>query len=127
MCVPSLPAISGAWFASLDSFIHTRMTHPTPVSRVPWNWIHLWGAGGFPPYRMREMGEGKSLSLEEERGTEDKKTTQSKGAWLGPEEEAFLRSISKKKGKIDIEMREGRFGEATRGFQVFNYGSVFLY
>lgn len=76
---------------------------------------------------MREMGEGKSLSLEEERGTEEKKTTQSKGAWLGPEEEAFLRSISKKKGKIDIEMREGRFGEATRGFQVFNYGSVFLY
>lgn len=76
---------------------------------------------------MREMGEGKSLSLEEERGTEDKKTTQSKGAWLGPEEEAFLRSISKKKGKIDIEMREGRFGEATRGFQVFYSGSVFLY
>lgn len=51
---------------------------------------------------MREMGEGKILSLGKEGGTGDKKTTKSKGVWLDPEEEEFLRRISKKKGTIDM-------------------------
>lgn len=56
------------------------------------------GAGGFPPHRMREMGEGKILSLGKERGTGDKKTTKSKGVWLDPEGGGVLKENFKEKG-----------------------------